>query len=222
MTGIVVLVCTFAVGIQADPKAWVEGRNYVRLNPVQPTHVAVGKVEVLEVFSYGCPACNAFQPTIKKLERTLPASAQMVFLPASFNPADDMPMFQRAFFAAQSLGVAKQTHQAIFDAVWKTGELAVVDPTTHRLKSPPPTLEDAARCYGRIAGVNPQEFLRVARSFGVETKIRAADAQILAMRVPGTPCLIVNGKYRVELDTLASTDDVIEIVKFLVSKESLH
>jgi protein dithiol oxidoreductase (disulfide-forming) len=222
LTGIALIGSTFMLEARAGAETWVQGSNYVLLNPVQHTHVAAGKVEVLEVFSYGCPACNYFQPIIEKLERSLPANAQMEFLPASFSAAEDMPTFQRAFFAAQSLGVARQAHQAIFDAVWKTGELAVVDPDTHRLKFPLPTLEDAARCYGRITGVKREDFLRAARSFGVEVKMRAADAQIIAMQVPGTPCLVVNGKYRIELDTLNSTEDVIDIVRFLVSKESLH
>jgi hypothetical protein len=70
----------------------------------------------------------------------------------------------------------------MFDAVWKTGELAISAPVTHRLKSPQPTLEDAARCYGRIAGINPETFLSAAHSFGVEVKIAAADAQVAAMQ----------------------------------------
>jgi protein dithiol oxidoreductase (disulfide-forming) len=222
----IALVCPLAAALapnaQAAPVGWVEGKNYVRLNPVQRTRVAAGKVEVLEVFSYGCPACNAFQPVIQKLERSLPPNAQMAFLPASFSAAEDMPMFQRAFFAAQYLGVAEKAHQAIYDAVWKTGELAVVDALARRAKSPLPTLEDAARCYGRLTGVNPAEFLRAARSFGVETKMRAADSQIGAMEAPGTPCLVVNGKYRIELDTLHSLDDIVDLVRFLVDKESPH
>jgi hypothetical protein len=52
----------------------------------------------------------------------------------------------------------------------------------------------------------------------VEAKMRAADAQIKAMKVPGTPCLIVAGKYRIELDTLSSASDVVDLVRFLVSK----
>jgi protein dithiol oxidoreductase (disulfide-forming) len=215
--------CTFAINAYAGPRTWLEGTNYVQLDQVQQTHVAAGRVEVLEVFSYGCPACNAFQPLIEKLERSLPANAQMVFLPASFSTAEDMPMFQRAFFAAQSLGVAAQAHQAIFDAVWKTGELAVVDPDTGRLRSRLPTLEDAARCYARLTGVKQDDFLKAAGSFGVATQMRVADTQVVSMRVPGTPCLIVNGKYRVELGSLKSRDDVIDVVKFLVGKESqLH
>jgi len=219
-TGFALLAWTFALQAHAGPTTWVEGRNYVLLERVQHTHVPVGKVEVLEVFSYGCPACNAFQPVIHRLERNLPASAQMAFLPASFSAVEDMPMLQRAFFAAQSLGVAEQAHQGIYDAVWKTGELAVVDPGSRRLRPTLPTLEDAARCYGRITGISQEKFLQAARSFGVDTKMHAADSQIMAMGVPGTPCLVVNGKYRIELDSLKTVDDIIDIVKLLVNKES--
>jgi protein dithiol oxidoreductase (disulfide-forming) len=220
LTGIALLICVPALEAQARPAAWVEGKNYVLLDPVQHTHVAPGKVEVLEVFSYGCPACNSFQPVMEKLARSLPANAQIALLPASFSAADDMPVLQRAFFAAQALGIAEKAHQPIFDAVWKTGELAVVDPITHRSKFPLPTLEDAARCYGRITGVKPEEFLRAARSFGVEVKIRETEAQIATMQVPGTPCLVVDGTYRVELDTLSSAAEVIDLVNFLVKKAS--
>jgi len=220
-TGIV-LLCLAALQARASPGAWVEGRNYVVLDPVQHTQVPAGKVEVLEVFSYGCPGCNSFQPVMEKLKRSLPASAQLAFLPASFREAEDWPMFQRAYFAAQSLGIAERAHQGMFDAVWKTGELAIADPSTHQLKSVQPTLEDAARCYGRLTGVKPEEFLRAARSFGVDVKIRAADAQVIAMRVPGTPCLVVNGKYRIELDSLSSADEVIGLVRFLIQKEISH
>jgi predicted DsbA family dithiol-disulfide isomerase len=48
--------------------------------------------------------------------------------------------------------------------------------------------------------------------------MKAADSQILAMQVPGTPCIIVNGRYRV--DSMGSAEELIELVKFLVAKES--
>ena len=129
-------------------------------------------------------------------------------------------MFQRAFFAAQALGIAERAHQAMFDAVWKTGELAVITPGSNRLKDPLPSIADAARFYARVAGVDPQKFVAMANSFGIDSKIRAADAQILAMHVDATPTLIVNGKYRVIRDTVQGNDQLIELVKFLVAKES--
>ncbi|HKD54587.1 MAG TPA: thiol:disulfide interchange protein DsbA/DsbL [Steroidobacteraceae bacterium] len=204
----------------ADAATWTEGTNYVRVIPAQQTSVPPGKVEVMEVFSYGCPACNAFQPVIEQLRQHLPPNAQMVFLPASFNnTAEDWPMFQRAFFAAQLLGIADRTHQAMYDAVWKTGELATVDQSTHRLKDPQPTIEAAARFYQRVAAVPAEKFLAMANSFGVDSKIRAADAQILAMHVDSTPTIIVNGKYRVIRDTVPTTQQLIDLVRYLVTKD---
>ena len=197
---------------------WTEGVQYMRVAPPQQTTVPAGKVEVMEVFSYGCPACNAFQPVMEKMRRELPANAQLTYLPAAFNTQEDWPMFQRAYLAAQALGIAERTHQAMFDAVWKTGELGILTPS-NRLKDPLPSIADAARFYARVAGVNAQQFLAMASSFSIDSRIRAADAQIVAMHVDSTPTLIVNGKYRVVRAEL-SNDQLIELVKYLVAKES--
>lgn len=210
------LVLALPAGAQAA--TFSEGSDYVRVTPAQQTTVPKGKVEVMEVFSYGCPACNAFQPEMERLRRSLPANAQLVYLPAAFNPAEDWPMFQRAYLAGQLLGVAERTHQAMFDAVWKTGELATTDPGTNRLRDPQPTLQQAARLYQRVAGVNPQQFLAMANSFGVDSKMRAADAQILAMHVESTPTIIVNGKYRVTRDW--RTPGFADLINYLVAKET--
>jgi len=209
----------FTLAASARAATWTEGVQYARITPAQQTTVPTGKVEVLEVFSYGCPACNAFQPTMDKLRHALPANAQLAFLPAAFNPAEDWPMFQRAFLAAQALGIAERTHQAMYDAVWKSGELGIIVPGTNRLKSPLPSIADAASFYARVAGINPQQFLAMANSFGIDSKMRAADAQIVAMHVDSTPTLIVNGKYRVIRDELKNNDELIELVRYLVAKE---
>ena len=206
----------------AHAAANVEGQHYVRLTPAQHPSVPPGKIEVLEVFSYGCPACNTFQPLMARLAYALPPNAQIALLPAAFNTAEDWPMLQRAYFTAEVLGIAARTHQAMFDAVWKSGELAVIDPVTHRLKTPLPTIEDAARAYARWTGVKPEAFLSAARSFSIDMKMRAADAQIHDMQVPGTPCLIVDGTWRVVMDSVASPDELIDLVKFLVARAGAH
>ena len=199
---------------------WKEGTHYFAVTPQQPTTVPAGKVEVMEVFSYGCPACNVFQPIMKQLKAALPANAQMVYLPASFKPDEDWPMFQRAFFAAQALGIADRTHDAMFKAVWDTGELGVFVPSTNQLKHPMPSIEDAAKFYARVGGVKPQDFIAAAKSFGVDAKMRMADAQIGAMQALSTPTIIVAGKYRLQAQTAGGISQMIELVKYLVAKES--
>jgi protein dithiol oxidoreductase (disulfide-forming) len=199
---------------------WVEGTHYERLPTPQRTTGDLGKVEVLEVFSYGCPACNRFQPEAERIRHDLPANAQWNMLPASWNKGEDWPMLQQAFFTARVLGVADKAHQAVFDAIWKTGELAIVDPRTNQLKNPLPSIQDAAQFYKRTTGVSPDKFLEVSKSFAVNMKMRAADAQITAMEVPSTPSIIVNGKYRVNLDALGGYDDIIGVIRYLVSLEA--
>jgi thiol:disulfide interchange protein DsbA len=201
------------------PTSWVSGKHYTVI-PTQRTNVPAGKVEVMEVFSYGCPACNTFLPVMKKLKAALPANAQLVYLPASWNKAENWPLFQRAYLTAQSLGVADKAHDAMFQAIWSTGELGVTEKGSNRLKTKLPSIEDTARFYERVTGVKPADFVKASKSFGVDLKVRQADSQITAMQISGTPSLVVNGKYRVNNEHLQTSDDIIALVKFLVAKES--
>ena len=129
-------------------------------------------------------------------------------------------MFQRAYLTAQSMGVAEKAHDAMYEAIWTTGELAVVEPKTNRLVSKLPTIENAARFYQRVAGVKAADFVAASKSFGVDLKARQADSQIIAMQITGTPTLVVAGKYRLNNEHQMSQDQIIELVKFLVAKET--
>jgi len=218
---LLVLALIFALvpGVRAQAP-WQEGVHYFRVQPPQPTTVAPGKVEVVEVFSYACPACNLFYPIIDKLKAQLPARAQLVYLPAAWHPEEDWKTFQRGYFAAQTLGLVDRTHDAVFDAIWKTGELATMDPVTHRPKQQMPTIVDVANFYARAGGVKADDFLAAAHSFGVDASMRQADAQIEAYEADQTPTIIVNGRFRLTPRSAGGNDQFIELVKWLVARES--
>lgn len=199
---------------------WVEGQHYFLIDQVQASSPPGSAPAVTEVFSYGCPFCAQFSPTANQLKASLPAQAQFVYVPAAFIPSEDWPMFQRAYCTAQLLGVAAQTHEAMFDAVWKSGELAISDPATHRLKSPPPTIEDAARVYNRLTGISVETFLGTAHSFAVDARMRADDDLIQAYRVESTPSIVVYGRYRVNMDSVHTAGELAELVSWLVAKGS--
>jgi thiol:disulfide interchange protein DsbA len=214
-----ILALSLSVAARAAT-TWTEGVNYFLVVPARPTAVAPGKVEVTEVFSYACPACNIFQPTMHKLKQSLPANAVLDYLPAAFNPSEDWPMFQQAYLTAQVLGIEAQSHDAMFDAVWKGGDLSITDPSTRGLKNRMPTIEDAAKFYSQRGGVPVDKFLAAAKSFSVDLKVRSADDLIAAYRVDRTPTIIVNGKYRLHVESAGDPDKLIELVKFLVAKET--
>jgi thiol:disulfide interchange protein DsbA len=217
------LAAVLAMTIGAPARSattWTEGVNYFLIVPVRATSLPAGKVEVTEVFSYACPACNLFVPTMHKLKASLPPNAVFDFLPAAFNPSEDWPMFQLAYLTAETLGVADQTHDAMFNAVWQSGELAVIDPATREIKSHLPTIEDAAKFYKAKAGVPVDKFLETAKGFTVGNKVLAAENTIQKYRVDRTPTIIVNGKYRLHVESAGGPDQLVELVNWLVSKES--
>jgi protein dithiol oxidoreductase (disulfide-forming) len=208
------------LGSSSQAATWIPGTHYSVIPQAQRTSVPAGKIEVMEVFSYGCPHCNQFRPVIKKLKASLPPNVQLVYLPASWNKAENWPLFQRAYLTAQSLGVAEKAHDALYEAVWTTGELGITDPKTGRIKSALPTIEDMARFYQRVTGVKAADFVAASKSFGVDLKVRQAESQILAMQVASTPTLVVNGKYRLNNEHLKGGEEMIELVKYLVAIEN--
>ena len=221
MTAILAAVVFAALGAPArSEQTWTEGVNYFLIQPAKPPSLPGGKVEVTEVFSYACPACNVFQPTIHKLKKTLPPNAVLDYLPASFNAAEDWPMFQLAFLTAQVLGIESQTHDAMFDAVWKGGDLSVVDPTTHQVKSHVPTIEDAAKFYNKQTNIPVDKFLDASKSFAVDVKVRSTEDLLAAYKVDRTPTIVVNGKYRLHVESAGGIDQLLELVNYLVAKES--
>jgi len=202
------------------PAEWVAGKHYFLVSGPQQVSVAPGKIEVTEAFSYGCPACNSFYPLMERLKATLPTNAEVVYLHASFNTAELWPMFQRAFYTAQVLKVADQAHQAMFQSIWKGGELALRDAKTGKPKKP--TLETAAAFYKRVAGVDPAKFLSVSKGFSVEGKIRRAEKLLRDYGVDSTPTMIVNGRYRLTITSAGGEQQLIQLVNWLVAKESLQ
>lgn len=198
---------------------WVEGVHYFRIRSPQPIPTS-GKIEVLDVFSYACPACNAFEPTLDRLEAALPSYVRMAFLPAGFNSAEDWPVFQRAYLTAQLLGVAERSHDAMYDAVWGKGSLSIADRATGRLlsQSRQPTIADVARFYARY-GLKEQSFLRTARSPAVDSLIAHSDVRLLEYGVDSTPTLIVDGKYRLTPVSAGGYSRTIDLVLYLVARE---
>jgi protein dithiol oxidoreductase (disulfide-forming) len=205
----------------AHAQQWVEGKHYFEIKPAQrPPDAPAGVIEVTEAFSYGCVFCNRAIPLMEKIRKSLPSNARLGYLPASFNSAESWPMFQRVYYTAVALGLMPKMHDAMYSAVWTSKELAVVEADERRLKSPQPTLEDAAKVFAKKAGIKPEQFLATAKSFAVDANCRRADQLVKAYKIDGTPSLIVNGHYRVNMSAVKSEDELIALVNSLVAKEA--
>jgi thiol:disulfide interchange protein DsbA len=188
---------------QAAPDRYQVGKHYYLIEPAQPSGGG-DKVDVVEVFSYACPACAVFQPLTDKWLKTKPVQANFSYLPAEFHASWEP--FARAFFAAEALGIREKSHQALFNAI-------------HIDHKPLNTIEDLAGFYTAY-GVKKEEFLDVARSFAVETQLKRARSQVPRLGIDGTPSVVVAGKYRVSFKSAEGSEKVWDIVTFLVAKEA--
>lgn len=190
--------CTAKSGASAP---YTDGVEYVTLPAPHQRYSSEGKVEVVEVFSYGCIHCAQFAPVAAALSKALPAGVAFKELPAPFS-AEWVP-FARAFYAAKQLGVLDRTHLALFQAKFEQ-------------HYPINSMDELADFYAR-EGVNRDEFMRAATSPQTTAQMKSDLALIQKWQVDGTPTIVIDGKYRVA--TVHSYDEMVAVTQWLVKRE---
>ena len=63
-----------------------EGTHFVRMVPTQPTVGGADKIEVAEIFWYGCNHCYNFETYVNRWLEDKPANVRFVRIPAVWNP----------------------------------------------------------------------------------------------------------------------------------------
>ncbi|HEX5304510.1 MAG TPA: thiol:disulfide interchange protein DsbA/DsbL [Dyella sp.] len=202
LLGGLMLATACSAGAGADPAApYTEGSEYVTLPGPAHRYSPEGKVEVVEVFSYGCIHCAHFAPLAEKLRAALPKGVVFKLVPAPFS-AEWLP-FARAYYAAKKLGVVEKTHLELFKEKFEQNY-------------PLNTLDELADFYAR-QGVDRAEFMRIATSDEATAQMKSDLALIQQWGVTGTPTIVVNGKYRSgQVHTL---DQLSALTQWLVKRE---
>jgi protein dithiol oxidoreductase (disulfide-forming) len=195
----------FSAQAQSPATVPVAGKDYVEIPNGRPLEPEQGVVVIEEFFNYICPACNMFEPTFVKWAAELPAYAKVHHVPASFRP--DFVQYARAYYAAETFGIAEKTHQAVYDAIHRQHVIPA--------EGDRPDEEKIAKFYAGY-GVDEQQFLAAMRSFGVDAKVRRANEQMTRNKIPSTPSVVVNGRYLVRGTTYA---DTLRIASYLIEEE---
>ncbi|MBH1667058.1 thiol:disulfide interchange protein DsbA/DsbL [Stenotrophomonas maltophilia] len=183
----------------------VAGEDYQEIPNGQPFQPVAGKVEVVEIFGYVCPACAAFQPLVGPWKAGLPGDVNFVYVPAMFGGTWDD--YARAFYAAQTLGVQEKTHEALYAAIHSQKTL--------KGERGRDSVEDIAKFYAGY-GVDPKQFAATMGSFAVNAKTNSAKQFAQRSQISGTPSIIVNGKYLVKGK---SFPDMLRIADHLIARE---
>lgn len=180
-----------------------EGAHYHKIVPAQPTNVAPGKVEVAEVFWYGCAHCFSLDPALESWRSKTPSYIEFVRIPAMWN--DTTRMHARVFYTAELLGKLDQLHSLIFREIHVNGNtLNTVDKISALFKQ---------------HGVSEDEFQKAFSSFAVESKLQRADFLNRRYRVQSVPLMIVNGKYSTALSDAGNETNLFALLNELAAHE---
>jgi len=190
------------LGLGAHAEGIEAGRQYVELSSPVPVSQP-GKIEVVELFWYGCPHCYQFEPTLNPWVRQLPEDVHFVRVPALFGGLWDA--HGQLFITLESMGVEEQVHKAIFD----------------KLHGNPKQLTNAEEMAEFLAtqGVDPDKFISTFNSFAVKGLMAKAKQLAKSYQITGVPVLIVNGKYRFDVGSSGGPNETLQVADFLIQKE---
>lgn len=193
------LVMGFSVSISSIAASYTEGKEYVVLaERIVPADAK--KIEVAEFFSYACPHCAKFEPILQAWAKKLPADVGLVQTHVSFN-RPDWASYQRGYYTMLTLGAKDKAQEAVFNSIY----------IAKKNLSGAQDWADFLSPYG----VDKQKTLNTYNSFGVNSQVKQADARARDFKIPSTPALIVDGRFRI---TVTDHEEMVKVAHFLVEK----
>ena len=178
-----------------------EGQQFAKVDPPVPP-LAPGKIEVLEFFSYACPHCNAFEPTVEAWSKKVPADVVFHRVPAPF--LMNAENFMRTYYALETMGQVAAMQRKIFTAVH-------VD-RLHLDKA-----ADIAALVGKN-GIDSTKFLDVFNSFSVATSVTRAKKLAAAYKLDSVPTMMVNGRYSTSPAQSGGMEQTVAVVDYLIQR----
>jgi thiol:disulfide interchange protein DsbA len=202
LSAALVTASLFGMTAQAADVPLEAGKTYVELTNPVPVSVP-GKIEVVELFWYGCPHCYAFEPVINPWVEKLPEDVNFKRIPAMFGGPWDA--HGQLFLTLEAMGVEHKVHNAVFDAIQKQGK---------RLTKP-----DEMADFVATQGVDKDKFLATFNSFAIQGQIKQAKELAQKYGVEGVPTLIVDGKYRFDIGSAGGEKEALNVADQLIAKE---
>lgn len=179
------------------------GEHYLRVRAVQPP-ANPAKIEVMEVFAYSCPHCYAFEPALKKWAAKQPGDVEFVRTPHTLGqPANQAR--NRAFYAAQMLGVVDVFHTALFEAI-------------HRDRKNMSTAAELRELAVQRAGVKGEDFDGAVNGFAADAGFRRGEQVVQGLGITSVPTLVVEGRHFVSPNIAGGFDGMLKVADFLVEQ----
>jgi thiol:disulfide interchange protein DsbA len=205
LTIVAIIAAIVITPTQAQPlvaRQYVEGTHYQLISSPVKTFKP-DKVEVTEVFWYGCGHCNQFRPVFDAWKNQQADDVAVVHSPAMWNKA--MTVHAHMFYTAKAFRLQEKMHKEIFDAM-------------HIGKKKLVSKKQIFSLFEKH-GVSQAAFDKTFDSFGVKSQVQQASARARSYGITGTPELVVNGKYRISGRMVGTQVEVLKVASFLIAKE---
>jgi protein dithiol oxidoreductase (disulfide-forming) len=190
---------------------WQAGVNYNLLVPAQPTSVAAGRVEVIEVFWLACPHCYAFEPFLKAWLKTKPGYVDFVRVPVMWQPMHKS--HAHLYYTLEALGRQDLVAKA-FETMAQRHELLVGGSEEETFK--------LQQQFATGNGVSAEDFAKAYNSFSVNSNLQRATEITQRYQVQGVPFFVVNGKYTADILQAGSEAKLVELINDLTRAEPHH
>jgi thiol:disulfide interchange protein DsbA len=195
------------------PSKWIDGKHYTSLVPAQPTSVAPGKVEVVEVFWYHCPHCFAFDPSIENWRHSNKAPyVEFVRVPVMWSNNPSTEPLARLYYTIEALGKTETLHPLVFREIHVKNNPLFVN-------GDPAGTERAHKAFLTANGVSSADFDKTYRSFSVESKLQRAEQLTRRYKVLGVPYFVVNGRYTADVGTAGGEAQLLTLIDDLAASE---
>jgi protein dithiol oxidoreductase (disulfide-forming) len=160
-------------------------------------------VEVAEIFMFGCPHCAAFEPLLQSWLKKAPSYVSFVRVPAVWNPIAEL--HARAYYTAEALGKTAEIDGPFFNEIH----------VKHNMLD---SIDKLAAFFAQF-GVDEKTFRAKFTSFEIDAKVSRATDLVKRYKVPGTPAIVIDGKYLTN-GTMAGTYEMwFEIIDDLAAQE---
>lgn len=197
LASLLLLVSSFAVA-----EAPTVGSHFDAV--AQPISVDDHKrIEVMEIFWYGCIHCYQMEAPLNAWVKKLPADVYFKRVPGLPN-ASWAPM-AKAFYAMETLGVLEKHHTALFEAV-------------HKTKTLNPTDEKAITDW--VVKQSGQDTLKVEAAFKSFTTNAALNKAALTFRASGAtgvPSLVIDGKYITSSIMAGGNGQALQVADYIIT-----
>ena len=160
------------------------------------------KIEVMEIFWYGCPHCYHMEPVLNAWVKKLPADVYFKRVPGLPNPSW-APM-AKAFYAMEALGVQEKLHTQLFEAI-------------HKTKTLNPTDEKAAiEWLTAQSGLDKLKIEQAFKSFTINTSLNRAALIFRNSGATGVPSLVIDGKYITSSTMTGGNEQALKVADYII------